>query len=145
MLKNYKLLMATFLIACLITTNITLTLFADVESPYKSFTVYGYSYKNQASVMEYSFGLQPRTSIESTSGSVPAGYIGAYPRLYSDDGVLVLAATDWYYNDNTAVGIDCGADVYEEPGAYYCYGLTRAYNGNGYTQQTTYRSPSINY
>lgn len=144
-LKKLKLFLTVFLIVGLLSASATVILYADVISPEKTFTVYDYSYINYAEVWEYSSGLQARAAIESTS-SLPSGYAGAYPRLYDDDGVLVLSASSWYYNDINTYGINSGTrTLYSVPGAYYSYGLTRAYNGNGYTQQTTYRSPSINY
>lgn len=89
--------------------------------------------------------MMARTYIGSQSGTVGTGYMGTLPRLYTDGGQLVAMAASWRYNSSPLVGMETGTDTYGIHGTYYSQGQTKAYNGNGYTTQTTYRTPSEAY
>lgn len=63
--------------------------------------------------------------------------------LYNDSGQL-KAYIDYVYNSVSAVGIGYSTSDYTVSGTYYSQGFTKAYNGDGYDLQSTYRSPNIN-
>lgn len=67
-------------------------------------------------------------------------------RLFNDSGRLV-ASTSFVYNNEEAYLLNsdfASLDSADESDAYYSYGITAAYNGNGYTQYYTFKSPSQN-
>lgn len=142
MMKKHFFL-TTFLVAVISLTSIAAVFASSTESAKKYFTVYDIDYYNQSWLLTSLGGLQARTVImrDDVIGNLPAGYMGVYPRLYDDDDFLVSAPAGWVYNNTPAGGIDIPAPTYNETGAYYSYGLTKAYNGDGYIQ---YSTPSLN-
>lgn len=106
--------------------------------------VLGISYKNDSFVESVALpaGRYAGTDVYVTSGG--PGYVGQLPRLYKGTA-LCQQNSDYYYSGptshdlyTTAGGSACGA------GTYYAYGVTKAYNGNGYNAYYTFKSPSIN-
>ena len=57
---------------------------------------------------------------------------------------FLVESTDWIYNDEQLAGISIPADTCDDSGAFYSYGISRAYNGDGYSTYYTYRSPKVN-
>lgn len=121
------------------TTTVAL---ATVTGPFSYYgPVLGISYKND-SFVNYTAqnGPYAGTDVYVTSGG--PGYIGQLPRLYKGTA-LCYQGSDYYYSGPTTYDLytathDCGS------GTYYGYGVTKAYNGNGYNAYYTYKSPSIN-
>ncbi|MFE9247476.1 ATP-dependent Lon protease [Streptomyces sp. NPDC007088] len=106
--------------------------------------VKGYKYKNRAAIADSSRLYASTTAARNGSGNVPAGYLGALARLYKGDALCKSAG--YAYNSGPAnslsvptQGNGCGT------GAYYSYGATKAYNGNGYKAVYTFKSPSLNH
>jgi hypothetical protein len=108
----------------------------------------GYDYKNRNTIVTSSgspYGAWAYTEVcNQHSGNIPAGYMGAYARLYDEAGTL-KAQRGWYYNDGPAWGISVVTLPYYVHGTYYSKGLTRAYNGSGYSTYATFRSPNQTY
>ena len=108
--------------------------------------VYGYSYYNLAVVETGTSGAEAGTAVsdQSSSVNVPTGYMGAFARLYNGNNVLV-ESSGWYYNNQPLNGISYWTSYDTTHGTYYSYGITAAYNGNGYNDYYTYQSPEQNY
>jgi hypothetical protein len=80
------------------------------------------------------------------SKNVPAGYMGVLCRLYNSSNALQKQA-GYFYNDSSCSGIgyNTGPPYTGAHGAYYSYGVSRGYNGNGYDSYYAYKSPFQNY
>ncbi|MFD6781124.1 ATP-dependent Lon protease [Streptomyces diastaticus] len=106
--------------------------------------VKGYKYKNRAYISDSSRLYASTTAARNGSGNVPAGYLGALARLYK--GSKLCASNGYSYTSGRAnsfsvptLGKGCGA------GTYHSYGVTKAYNGNGYNAVYTLKSPSLSH
>ncbi|WP_028594321.1 hypothetical protein [Paenibacillus assamensis] len=101
-------------------------------------TINGTSFANSWSTVQ--------TYPASSSNNVPAGYMGSKARLFNGNDELI-AETSWVYNDKTTYVLDSRIAT-RKPAvsrtAYYGYGITAAYNGNGYSQYYTFKSPKQN-
>ncbi|MFD4990326.1 ATP-dependent Lon protease [Streptomyces sp. NPDC058374] len=102
----------------------------------------GYKYKNRAYITDSSRLYASTTAAKDGGGNVPAGYLGALARLYK--GNTLCASNGYSYTTGPAnslsvptLGNGCGA------GTYHSYGVTKAYNGNGYNAVYTLKSPSL--
>lgn len=144
--KNLKVIIYSFLISVFFATSLTAIALAipNASSPTKRYTVYSYTYDNMASIWIWSNGAQARTDVDSINGTVPAGYIGLYCRLYNSSGTL-KKSSGWVYNDNPLVGFSTGTQTLNASGTYYSKGASKAYNGNGYNSYDTYQSPNLSY
>ncbi|WP_028307633.1 hypothetical protein [Desulfitibacter alkalitolerans] len=145
-MRRINFFLVYFVAAFIVSTSFMVTFASGTEGPKRYFTVYSIDYHNQSSLrLTWNNGLQARTIIMHVDNvNLPSGYMGVFPRLYNDNGVVVSEPLAWVYNNSPAVGLEAPAPTYTQKGAYYSHGLTRAYNGNGYTQHSTYRSPSLN-
>jgi hypothetical protein len=79
--------------------------------------------------------------VTQNDGNAPVGYMGAKARLYNDSGVL-KASSDYIYNSEESSGVGATTSPHKKAGTYYSKGLTRAYNGNGYDEYTTFQTPN---
>lgn len=82
----------------------------------------------------------------SGQGNVPTGWIGVRTRLYNSSGDL-KASKGYEYSSSPCVGMSL---LTQPPysgahDAYYSYGLTRAWNGYGYSTYGSFRSPNQNW
>ena len=69
--------------------------------------------------------------------------MGAYARLYRNDGSLVWDSGT-YYNSGPAFSYSVPASYFYDLGwTFYSKGLTYAYNGNGYNTYSTFQSPYL--
>lgn len=148
-LSKYKFwlkpIISSFLIGVIL--SISLSLFAGGGfSAYGYFTVYGIDYMNGASVYTTSTTAGAGAIImpQKDTTYVPAGYMGAKARLFDSNNNLIVE-TSWSYNSSSAnihsnytAHTTCTAGAY-----YYGYGITAAYNGNGYSNYYTFRTPNI--
>lgn len=121
----------------------------SAQSSFKYYTVYGYNYRNYSGVTTGSYNgtsyanswTTGQTDLAATQ--VPAGYIGAQARLFDSNG-SVVATTPYTYNDYTTATHSsdfASADPAISGRSYYGYGITAAYNGNGYTYCYSNKSP----
>lgn len=140
-MKKYKHILATFIVVIVISLNILTLVSADTEGQSMYFTVYGKNYYNKSKTQLQSTSIRGTVDIVSRSGQVPTGYIATLPRLYDEDGALV-ASSSWTYNSSPCLAMSYGTAPYSTPGTYYSQGQTKVYNGNGYTTQTSYRTPN---
>lgn len=87
-----------------------------------------------------------RAQTNPTTNKVPSGYMDAKARLYNSSGKLVAETTFVYNSGETSVLNSDFASLKPAKAseAYYSYGITAAYNGDGYTQYYTFRNPSQN-
>ncbi len=105
----------------------------------------GYNYENQADLSLSGGIFVPETAVSTQQGaSTPAGYMGCNARLFNTNtGALVQQSGMIYDNssgNNFSVEQD---DLTSRTGSYYSYGITAAYNGNGYDYYYTFKSPSL--
>lgn len=119
------------------------------SSPYYYYgPVLGYNYDNQATVVAETsplVGAWAATWVGQDGYlSVPPGYMGAKARLYDSSGIL-REASNWVYNNSSANAFDVLTPTDSTPGTYYSYGISAAYNGNGYYTYYTYVSPYQSY
>ncbi|WP_436739406.1 ATP-dependent Lon protease [Streptomyces sp. BBFR102] len=116
---------------------------ATAHSPWGYYgPVKGIKYKNRATIANSSRLYASTTAAKDGNGNVPAGYLGALARLYK--GNTLCASNGYSYTSGPAnslsvptLGKGCGA------GTYHSYGVTKAYNGNGYNAVYTLKSPSL--
>lgn len=111
--------------------------------------MYGIQYRNQATIVVNGTGWSGAVAYTGAytypSRNVPAGYIGVLARLYR--GTTLVKQAGYFYNDTSLSGMSRSTwpPYTAVHAAYYSYGATRAYNGNGYNSFYTYKSPSLNY
>ncbi|MEU5539965.1 ATP-dependent Lon protease [Streptomyces sp. NPDC020362] len=116
---------------------------ATAYSPWAYYgPVYAHYYKNRAWVGTSSRIYAVTDVYNQSTTNVPAGYMGALARLYRNQ--VLCTQTGYAYNTGPAAGMSvpttgnaCGS------GAYYSYGVSKAYNGNGYNAYFTYESPHV--
>ncbi|AOY76164.1 hypothetical protein [Clostridium formicaceticum] len=143
-MKKFNLFIVTFLIALIFSASITAVFATVAEGEKKDLTVNGTSYWNQSYIQLWGSKIVARSKVSLKSGSsLPVGYLGVLSRMYKDDGVLKTANAEWEYNSSPAFSYDVPTTYISDSGTYYSYGLTRIFNGSGYTQHTTNRSPSL--
>lgn len=85
------------------------------------------------------------TNVEATNVStLRSGSCGVQPRFYSDDHSIIKSG-DWTYSSGNATGV--GSTVMwidaDSSKAYYAQGSFKIFNGNGYDEYDTWRSPSL--
>jgi hypothetical protein len=102
----------------------------------KSYTASARIYTKTASAWAYS-------SIDSKSGNVPSGWMGANGRLFTSGGTLVKEG-GFSYNSGAASGISVPSGFYNKSGTYYSYGVVRVWNGKSYNSHYTFKSPNQN-
>lgn len=143
--RNLKGAAFAFILGILFATSATAVFAASASSPYGYYGPYqGYSYKNMADIISGSGVWGYADVYNQTSDSVPTGYMGAEGRVFNSAGNLV-ASSNMKYNSSAASGLLVPSETYYSSGTYYSYGITAAYNGNGYNEYYTLKSPSINY
>lgn len=133
-----------FLIGLLFAASLSVVSAASSSSPWLYYSCYGKNYCNQSTIFISPSGASGISQANSNSGSVPSGYIGVCPRLYNGSGTL-CQTVDWQYNSSSATAKQVSTGEHTVRGqSYYSFGITRAYNGNGYSNYYTYQSPSLN-
>jgi hypothetical protein len=144
-----RLFLTVVVVASLFTTMSGLAEASTVYGQYGYYGPYaGKSYNNRSYVLWYTTGyryIQARSEANSRSGTVPAGWIGVLPRLYKSNGSLCKQPSDYSYTSTPAVGFDVPTSGDCGSGTYYSYGVTKAWNGNGYNAVYTFVSPNANY
>ncbi|HBR02234.1 MAG TPA: hypothetical protein DD738_06460 [Ruminiclostridium sp.] len=146
---------ALILCLLLLVTNIIIALASSAESSKGYYTVYGHDYFNYSTIntgTNYdgsTFVAAVSSAVcdpPGTETAVPTGYLGARSRLYNSSGKMI-EETDYLYNSSPAWVLHSDSARLDSPvsgQAYYSYGITAAYNGNGYTTYSTFKSPSLN-
>ena len=102
----------------------------------KSYSAKAIVYTNTGSAWAYS-------QIDSNSGNVASGWMGANGRLFNSGGSLVKEG-GFSYNSGAASGISRTSGTYYKTGAYYSYGVVKVWNGNAYNAHYTFKSPLQN-
>lgn len=114
------------------------------------YTVYNRNYSNYCGITTGTSNGTPfantstRAQSNPTTTKVPVGYLGSKARLY-DGSNRLIAETSYVYNstETATLNSDFASKNPAVSGtAYYGYGITAAYNGNGYTTYYTFKSPS---
>lgn len=113
-----------------------------------SYTANGVTYSQfSTAVGDPSSSGSDRSDATVSSGpshSQPAYYMGGKPRTLNSSGAICRQPSDYTYNTYTndyAIGTiygNCGLNQ-----LMYGYGLTKAYNGNGYSTYYTTQTPYV--
>lgn len=113
---------------------------------YGPYSVGGYSYKNQAAIMTNTpAGDQGRTVVQSQSGNVPSGWMGAKARAYRTSNGALACDGSITYNSGPVVEMSVPCFFTGVVGAgYHSLGTSYGWNGSGYNSWGTYKSPSQN-
>ncbi|NOU88665.1 hypothetical protein GC102_23360 [Paenibacillus sp. LMG 31460] len=141
--KDLKYMVSSLLAGVLLGSFAVMAFASTASSGWGTYgPINGYSYQNKATVSNDT-RLYAATSVQTQdSSNAPTGYMGAVARLYKSD--VLCQSTSYSYNSSSAAGMGtsttttgCGS------GTYYSYGLSAAYNGNGYNEWYTFQSPNI--
>ncbi len=104
------------------------------------FTVSGINYSNQAYIITSPGNISAVSQINSTSGSVAAGWMGARGRLFNAAGTLIQESQTSYTSVNaTSISVPT---VRTGTGTWNSYGVTYSWTGSSYTPYYTFRSPN---
>lgn len=145
MLKLAKIAIPTFIMG-LVLGSAGVAWATTATSPYGYYgPIFGYQYYNQANVTTTSTGANATTWVGSyQDAAIPVGYMGEIARLYNSNGVLETYSS-WTYNASAvyAMAVTSPNDSFHQ--SYYSYGITAAYNGNGYDYYYTFKSPNVSY
>lgn len=109
------------------------------------YTVNGVSYMSGAGVLTNPGKVSAMVEAGPTNKSAPAGWVGAYAKIYTSGGAL-KCSSGWKYNSatlpkNTGQMAFCNKNL---TGTFYSDGETRAWDGNGYKTYGANRSPNQN-
>lgn len=139
----------SFLVGIVMSLGIS-TVFASESGTSASgyFTVYGQGYENWSSITCGNDFANTSSRIMTQEGyghDVPAGYMGSKGRLFDSKDNLITQ-TSMIYNSSSTYYLN--SDFASKAGGalgnyYYGYGITAAYNGNGYDQYYTFKTPNI--
>jgi hypothetical protein len=145
MKRNFKTFVSTFIIGIILGIS-TMVIFAGTASSSTGYygPFLGYYYKNYATITVDGNGQNATTTVSNDgSGYIPTGYMGAQARLYKNDALYKYSTMGYssapVISFFATTGWSSGGS-----GTYYSYGMTAAYNGNGYTNYYTFISPSQN-
>jgi hypothetical protein len=143
MKRKFKFCVSIFLVGIILGLS-SIPVFAGItESPWGYYgPISGYSYKNHALLDVSTNGQNALTSsYKDGSGTVPAGYMGAQARLFKNDALYKYSSM--LYNSSASSTLVESTGYFKGgSGTYYSYGITAAYNGNGYDTFYTFKSPS---
>lgn len=143
MKKKFKMLVALVLSLCCLSGSA----YADAYGDWSSSTVNGIKYEYCSAIGKSSSDgamIASTQAMVAVGTTAPTGYIGAYARLYEDNGVL-CTSSDWKYSLEGAGGIVAVTSMSGIKGkAYYSHGSVKFYNGSGYATKSVFRSPSMN-
>ncbi len=121
-----------------------------VEGPKKIFQLGSGNYRNYA-ILTYSHSSMvatPSTHIDCTSGTCPAGHLGALADIYKEisaDTYTLYSAGSWYYSTSEVSGVGNAANTVKNipKGNYMCKGQTAVYYSGAYRRQDTYSTPLL--
>lgn len=142
-MKRYKKLICCTLLAGFLLSISSSAVFVNGGETQR--TIYGYTYSFYSSIgkNDTTGEVYGNTSIESLSGTVPAGYMGACQRLFTSSGALSKSG-EWRYNDVEATILVHYPIYAGKAGTYYSQGLVKFYDGDGYTTSlSTKASPNL--
>lgn len=112
---------------------------AAVLSDRKYFHSNGVSYDNGSHIEQSS--VSGTNLFRNSHGSAGVGKMGAKPRVYWSNGVLCSAGV-MHYNLQSTVYFDVRFD--SNCGGYiYGRGRTETWNGNGFDNHSTFRTPNV--
>ena len=95
----------------------------------------------------YVGGISQIYSSNYSSGqNIPAGYMGVYARVYVNDSLR--SSSGWTYNTGKGNAMSTCTDVFDvflnpAEGIVFSQGKFALYNGNGYNEYSTNRTPSL--
>lgn len=107
-----------------------------------SFSGSGKNYKGYTNSYISAGRAYGESIVESKSGFVPTGYMGAHVNLYNDKGVVV-APGSWFYNPNSVSLKITNLVSTSQKGTFHARGTGRAYNGNTYNSKRLNNSPNV--
>lgn len=143
--RAHVLAIATVASAALVGTLGTAFGGSTVYGAKTGYTVDGIAYENQSAGAVTTGPSGITTLVTANNQKVAAGWMGVLPRLYESNGNLCKQPSAWSYNDEVEAGVgnliawSCGS------GAYFGWGVSESWNGSGYTEVNTARSPNFNY
>lgn len=147
--SDVRVVLVGVLVGFLVGAAIPVAMASSAQSPYGYYTVYGIQYRNHATVVVNPSGSSGVLAYTGASAypqqTVPAGYIGVLARLYRNDALVKQAG--YFYNSEPLVGMSrsTSPNYTAKHGAFFSYGVSRAYNGSGYGSFYTFKSPSLNW
>lgn len=139
-------LLTTFVTSFLLGVGTQAAIALTYSSQTGYFTVAPYDYRNWATIITSSGSARATTSTGPQS-PVGGGYVGSRGRLMIDGGTTLSCEGTNVYNSTTisypvmVVGSSCTRTT---SGAWYSWGVSRAWNGSGYNSIYTYKSRSQN-
>lgn len=146
MKKLQRSLLTYCMIICCIATSILPTHASSVLSTTSQATVYGRTYNYHASLSATTDSLIGIVSV-SSSETIPIGYMGCQVQIFSatEPGHFVTIS-DMRYNSTACPAMSSLVqltDVSQSDGYFYSIGYVELFNGNGYSELTTTRTPNI--
>lgn len=142
MIRKKQKILSILIVLCIIGASSPL-LFKAGTSPSTRVKVYGITYDISSYVGLSNGAYYAQAQACSLQSSVPIGYMGCKARLYNSNGTL-LVASGWVYNNSTFRSHFATANgTAKMAGPCYAYGSVRFYNGNGYTEWYTNKTPML--
>lgn len=115
----------------------------SAESAVSALSANGKSYSASAAVYTKTGSAWAYSRLDSKSGNVASGWMGANGRLFTSGGTLVKEG-GFSYNSGAASGISIPSGTYYKSGTYHSYGVVRVWNGSSYNSHYTFKSPNQN-
>ncbi|MDI6799996.1 MAG: hypothetical protein QMD53_04935 [Actinomycetota bacterium] len=145
--RKLKVTICAFLVGVISTASVVTAYAAMAYSNWRDYgPVMNINYQNRAKVFTDANYAIAYTDVKTKSGNnVPAGYMGAYVRLYKN-GTLIKESKRWEYTNSSTRSFVVVVLEYGIRGSnYYSKGISASYNGNGYNTVATYQSPSLSF
>lgn len=142
--RRWSMIAIGFLTAFTVSLGATSAVAGSASSAYGYYSVGGYSYRNQATIVTGTGNDYAYTNLRSTSGNVPPGWFGTLSRGWTTAGALTCSS-GYTYNSTWSSGQSraCAFSGYSGS-AYYSYGVTKGWNGSSYNAYYTFKSPLQN-
>jgi len=111
----------------------------------KSVTVNGVVYAHSAKISTDTGGhyAVAHTNL-GASTTVPSGWLGTYPRLWSSSGTIVKTVGYSYSSRAATSWSSTVVHQSQKAGSFYSQGCVQVWNGKGYNTYCTERSPNQN-
>lgn len=135
MFLKKKIALTSTLILGIVTSTVTsVALAGSAQSPKTGYEVGSYRYSNYAEVQNSSSPYYPNDVVATghveAKTNVPTGYMGLKTELYYEGNLC--KAQDWYYNKDSAAGLETSSQKNCGAGNYTATGQTAAYSFGEY-------------